>query len=102
MAASDVESPGAALPVYDLRPQDRHEEAQRGDRVLEVGPQQSVDQLIQLRAVPPSGHVAFSESERPAAQKPVEEPLVVDLNVVGSRTVDFDSGHGGKPSHGLF
>ena len=57
----------------------------------QVGPPESGEEFVQRRNVPPAIHIGFAHADAAFAQCPIEEPLVVNLNVPRLRPVYADT-----------
>jgi len=62
------------------------------DVLVQVDPQDAVEELIERVAVPPAVHIGLARRERPARQHPSVEAVVVYLQIPGTIAVQLDIG----------
>jgi hypothetical protein len=69
------------LQVEHSRLDDQQGRLQVGNFTRQVGPPESGEEFVQSGNVPPAVHIGFAHADAPFAQRPIKEPLVVNLNV---------------------
>ena len=62
------------------------------DVLVEPGPQDPRDELVEARRVPPPIHVGFSDAEFSAGDRGPVEAVVVDGDIPGVEAVDRNAG----------